>query len=445
MQIIMLSGGSGKRLWPLSNDIRSKQFLKILVDEYGNPQSMAQRVYGQICEAYPQINITVATNISQVDSIRSHMGENVNIVLEPERRDTFPAIALSCAFLAYEKNVDYNETIAVLPVDSYTEHGFFDKLKSLDKIISSDDANLALIGIKPSLATSKYGYIIPGKKISKDASEVLQFVEKPEEDIALSLIEQGALWNGGVFVFKLKYVIDILRRKLAFSDFNDLRNRYNELDRISFDYMVVEREQRVAVVPYQGTWSDIGTWRTLADEMPYNVSGYTKTEKTVNTYIVNELEIPIIALGTKDLVIAASPDGILVSDLVESSQLKPVVDNLEDTRPMFEERRWGEYTVIAKTNNSLVKQLLLYKGKAISYQTHIHRDEIWVIVSGYGEFVLDGEVKRVKEGDTLRINRGQKHSIKAISDLLITEVQIGTILSEDDIERYPDFITEEAS
>ena len=445
MQIIMLSGGSGKRLWPLSNDIRSKQFLKILIDENGNPQSMAQRVYNQISKVYPKTNITVATNISQVDSIRSHMGENVNIVLEPERRDTFPAIALSCVFLAYEKSIDLDETIAVLPVDSYTEHGFFDTLQSLDNIVSRDEANLALIGIKPTLATSKYGYIVPGKPITEYASEVLRFVEKPEEDIALSLIERGALWNGGVFVFKLKYVIDIVERYLSFSDFDDLRNRYCEFDKISFDYMVVERAQRIAVVPYQGTWSDIGIWRTLVDEMPNNVSGNTKLENTMNTYIVNELEIPVVALGTKDLIIAASPDGILVSDLVESSQLKPVVDNMENTRPMFEERRWGRYTVVARDKNSLVKQLFLYKDKAISYQTHEHRDEIWVIISGYGEFVLDGEIRKVKVGDTLRINRGQKHSIRAISDLLITEVQIGAILSEDDIERYPDIISEEAS
>jgi len=436
MQIVLLSGGSGKRLWPLSNDVRSKQFLKLLTDDDGNRQSMVQRVYGQICAAQPDARITIATNASQVESIRSQLGQNVDIVLEPERRDTFPAIALACAYLSLEKGVSKDETVVVLPCDPYTEVGFFRTLNSLDKLIAANSAEIALIGVKPLLPTSKYGYIVPESEIVTGAFKVSHFVEKPNEDKAAELINQGAYWNGGVFAFKLGNVFDIAKANTNFSSFQELYNKYNSLEKISFDYKVVEKSQRVAVVPYYGKWTDIGTWRTLADEMPVTALGAVKQEKARNTFIVNETNIPLIALGVKDLVIAASPDGILVSDLTESSQLKPLVDKLEQTRPMYEERRWGEYTVIAKNEHSLVKQLYLEPGKSISYQSHKFRDEVWVVTSGEGSFTLDGEIRTVKAGDVLKINHGQKHKISAVSELHITEVQLGEKFDEDDIERF---------
>jgi mannose-1-phosphate guanylyltransferase len=436
MQIILLSGGSGKRLWPLSNDVRSKQFLKMLTDGNGNRQSIVQRVYSQIKEVQPDVQITIATNAAQVDSIRSHLGQNVNIVLEPERRDTFPAIALACAFLALEKGINKDETVVVLPCDPYTELGFFRMLTKLDKIIKSNAADIALIGIKPSLPTSKYGYIVPLSEIETGAFKVSHFVEKPEKDMAAKLIEEGAYWNGGVFGFKLGYVLDITKKDVQFENFAELYEKYNKLEKTSFDYKVVEKADRIAVTPYFGKWTDIGTWRTLADEMPINAIGNITQENTRNVFIVNELNIPLIALGAKDLVIAASPDGILVSDLFESSHVKQVVDKLEKSRPMYEERRWGEYTVLQQNEHSLVKHLYLMAGKDISYQSHKYRDEVWVITSGEGIFTLDGESREVKAADVLTINRGQKHKIAAVSDLHITEVQLGDKFEEEDIERF---------
>jgi len=335
MQIILLSGGSGKRLWPLSNDVRSKQFIKLLKAEdncgtNGEMLSMVQRVYSQIREAQPNAQITIGTNETQVNIIKEQLGEDVGIVLEPERRDTFPAIALACAYLSSEKNVNNDETVVVLPCDPYTEVNFFKTLSNLDKIISSKAADIALIGIKPTSPTSKYGYIVPGQEIEEGANNVSRFVEKPDKENAAKLInEDGAYWNSGVFAFKLGYVLDITKSNTQFSNFKDLYNKYGELEKISFDYKVVEKAERVAVVPFAGNWTDIGTWRTLADEMPYNVLGNVIQEKNNNTFIINELDIPIIVLGAKNLVISASPDGILVSDFNESTNLKPYVEKLE--------------------------------------------------------------------------------------------------------------------
>ena len=329
MQIILLSGGSGKRLWPLSNDVRSKQFIKLLTTEK-EKQSMVQRVYAQIRKAQPEAKITIGTNESQIEIIKEQLGKDVNIVLEPERRDTFPAIALACAYLSSEKNVGKDETVIILPCDPYTEVNFFKTLSDLDKIIKSNAADIALIGIKPDSPASKYGYIVPGTKIDTSAFNVSRFVEKPDEEKAAKLIkEENAYWNSGVFAFKLGFLLDITKSNAQFKDFNDLYKNYNELEKISFDYKVVEKTKRAAVIPFHGKWTDIGTWRALADEMPYNVLGNVVQENNNNTFIINELDIPIIVLGVKNLVITASPEGILVSDFNQSANLKPFLDKLE--------------------------------------------------------------------------------------------------------------------
>jgi len=436
MQIVLLSGGSGKRLWPLSNDVRSKQFLKILEGR----QSMVQRVYAQIKETNPDAEITIATNAMQVDSIKSQLGGNVNIVLEPARRDTFPAIALACAFLASEKNVKENETVICLPCDPYADNDFFLVLKSLDDLVKNDAANLALIGIKPHSPASKYGYIVPCAQInaktdSFKAYGVSRFAEKPEEEKAALLIKEGAYWNSGVFAFKLGNVLEIAKSSVEFADYKELYAKYNELEKISFDYKVVEKEKRIAVVPYSGKWTDIGTWQSLAHEMPDTALGNVTKHNAHNAFVVNELDVPVIVMGLKDIVIAASPDGILAADLNESSGLKPLVDKLKNARPMYEERRWGEYAVLSMDEHSLVKHLFIAAGKSISYQLHKYRDEVWVITAGEGILTLDDDVKNVKAGDVIKINRGQKHKIVAVTDLQFKEVQLGDKFDENDIER----------
>jgi mannose-1-phosphate guanylyltransferase len=297
------------------------------------------------------------------------------------------------------------------------------------------------MGIKPTLATSKYGYIIPAGEMPGGAFSVARFVEKPDADTAARLIEQDAVWNGGVFAFKLGYLMNIARSQIYFSNYNDVITQYDKLEKISFDYKVVEKAQRVAMVPFGGTWTDVGTWRTLADKMSGGTHGPVVIDASENIHAVNELQIPLVVLGAKDLVVAASPDGILVSDLVQSSYLKPSVEQLGDTRPMYEERRWGEYTVFDKRSHedgedSLVKRMTLRAGKCLSYQAHGYRDEVWTIVGGEALFVLDGVKSRVKAGDVLSIKRGQKHTVLATTDVHIVEVQLGRPLIEDDIERF---------
>ncbi len=437
MNIILLSGGSGKRLWPLSNETRSKQFLKLLKDDKGNSESMVQRVYRQIRDASINDKIVIATGRSQLDSIRSQLGNAVDVVLEPERRDTFPAIALSCAYLAFEKGMYSNDIVIVLPVDPYADIEYFKTLIKMEKVVNDHIANMALMGIKPTYPSAKYGYIVP----NYDGTLVERFQEKPSEEYAKELIKDGALWNGGVFAFKLGYIMDIVKKYINFSSFKEIEEQYHNLPKISFDYEVVEKESSIAVVEYKGIWKDLGTWNTLTEVMDDNQLGNViLADSCGNTHVINELDIPVTVLGTKDIVVAASPDGILISDKRESSYLKPYVDNIHQ-RPMFEERRWGEYKVLdyvayGDGTSSLTKSLLINAGKSISYQSHAIRDEIWTIVDGTGDLLIDGHVRNVRRGDVAYITKGQKHAIFATTDLRMIEVQIGVELVESDIERY---------
>ena len=426
MEIVLLSGGSGKRLWPLSNDNRSKQFLKVLKhnNEY---ESMVQRVYRQINETLNDVNITISTSISQKAILEKQLNNNVDIVCEPSRRNTFPAILLAAAHLYLNKNVDLNETITILPIDSYVENTYFENLLKMDEIIKNNKANICLLGIKPTYPSEKYGYIIKKDKI--------EFKEKPNKELAIEYINQDALWNGGVFCLKLNYLIDYLKKYIEFNNFEDVINNFDKLEKTSFDYAVLEKESSIDVIEYNGCWKDLGTWNTLTEEIEDKIGKVITSEDCINTSIVNELNIPVVALGLKDIVVATSPDGILVSNKDKSSHLNNYLDQITD-RIKYEERIWGKYVVLEETDKKLVKTIYIDKGKNISYQKHTYRDEVWTIVSGNGLFILDDEIREVKENDVLFISKGTKHAIKAITDLELVEVQLGKNFVEDDIERY---------
>ena len=226
MHIILLSGGSGKRLWPLSNDIRSKQFIKLFETGDGQYESMVQRVFRQIRKADPTADVTIATAKSQVSAIHNQLGRDaVGISVEPCRRDTFPAIALATAYLHDVMQVGRDEPVVVCPVDPYVEDDYFEALKRLSCLAASGTADLVLMGIEPTVPSEKYGYIIP--RSSDAVSHVSTFKEKPSEEMARRYIAQGALWNGGVFAYRLGHVLDRAHELIEFSDYQDLFNKYD--------------------------------------------------------------------------------------------------------------------------------------------------------------------------------------------------------------------------
>lgn len=424
MNIILLSGGSGKRLWPLSNDIRSKQFIKMFKNENGEYESMVQRVYRQIKEVDPDANITIATSKKQVSSIHNQLGDSVSVCVEPARRDTFPAIVLASAFLKSEKKLGDNEVVIVCPVDPYVDSDYFESLLELYDMAKNGEQNLTLMGIEPTYPSEKYGYIVPKSKNKK--SDVSCFVEKPDAERAKKYIEQGALWNGGIFAFKLGYMLDIAKKHLDFENYRDVFDKYDSLEKISFDYEVVEKEKSIKVMRFSGQWKDIGSWNTFAEEMHDNVIGKAVLDdKCENTNVVNELNIPLLCMGCKNMVIAASSDGILVSDKEQSSYMKPYVNEF-DNQVMYAEKSWGSFTVLDIQENSMTIRVELMPGHSLHYHSHKYRDEVWNVVEGRGKTVVDGVERQVKAGDTIILKCGCKHTIIAETELKVIEVQIGS-------------------
>lgn len=441
MKLILLSGGSGKRLWPLSNDSRSKQFLKVLKKNNDEMQSMVQRVWGQLKSLGIENDAVIATSKSQVDMINSQLGNGVPIIIEPERRDTFPAIALAASYLYSKEHVDLEEVIGVLPVDPYVENSFFERLLDLEKTLNSSNADLGLMGITPTYPSEKYGYIIPNvEKSTQELIQVSHFKEKPATAEAEELLKQNALWNSGVFAFKLDKIISLLDQKGLPVQYDVLVQQYESLPKISFDYEVVEKTENIVALPYNGSWKDLGTWNTLTEEMGTNILGKGNMGiECEENHIINELDIPVSVLGLSNIIVAVSPDGILVSEKDASPRVKELVGDW-DQRPMYEERRWGWYRVLDHTkyddgNEVLTKRIGITASKNLSYQYHNNRSEVWTIVKGEGIFVLDDKIRVVRPGDVLEIQPGQKHAIKAVTDLEFIEVQSGSELVEEDIVR----------
>ena len=434
MNIILLSGGSGKRLWPLSNDIRSKQFIKIFKTEDGNYESMVQRVYRQIKKVDADATVTIATSKTQVSAIYNQLGESVGISVEPCRRDTFPAIALATAYLADVKGIDPEEPVIVCPVDPYVENDYFEALKALGRQAAKGEANLVLMGIEPTYPSEKYGYIIP--ETPDQIAAVSTFKEKPNAAAADEYIRQGALWNGGVFVYKLNYVLGKAHELIDFTDYQDLFAKYDTLAKISFDYAVAEKEDRIQVMRFAGQWKDLGTWNTLTEAMgESSVGDAIMNETCENVHIINELNVPVLAMGLRDVVISASPEGILVSDKEQSSYIKPFVDQIHQ-QVMFAEKSWGSFRVLDVEEESLTIKVTLNAGHSMNYHSHKNRDEVWVVISGTGRTIVDGMEQEVKAGDVITMQAGCRHTILAESELKLVEVQLGKEISVYDKQKY---------
>ena len=439
MNIILLSGGSGKRLWPLSNDIRSKQFIKIFKKEGAGDgedayESMLQRVYRQIQKIDASARVTVATSRSQVSAIHNQLCDRVAVSVEPCRKDTFPAIALATAYLVDVLKVDENEPVVVCPVDPYVGDEYFEALRSLARQAARGEAELVLMGIEPTYPSEKYGYILPE---TRDAvTGVRAFKEKPDAATAAGFIAQGALWNGGVFAYKAGYVLRKAHELITFEDYQDLYAKYDTLERISFDYAVVEREKRIQVMRYNGSWKDLGTWNTLTEAMQEPVVGKAILDKTCSdVHIVNEMNLPILAMGLHDVVIAASPEGILVSDKEQSSYIKPYVDGIEQ-QIMFAEKSWGSFRVLDTEKESLTIKVTLNAGHSMNYHSHARRDEAWVVISGTGKTVVDGMTQSVRAGDVITMSAGCRHTVIAETELKLIEVQLGKEISVHDKQKY---------
>jgi len=439
MKLILLSGGSGKRLFPLSNNVRSKQFLRVLPDELGVRISMLQRVWSQIISLGMAPDTWICASKSHCESIVNQLGDHAPIIQEPSVRDTFPAIVYSAAYLQDVQNVSDNEILTFMPVDPFVDNGFFEKIKTLESALLDSGADIALLGVRPKEASSRFGYIVPKlSSLTIPWMEVDFFEEKPPRLKAQQLVDIGSLWNCGVFAFRAGFLRKYLRDNGLPHSCVDIAANFEHLPRTSFDYAVVEKAERIIVLPYDGSWEDIGTWDVLSKHIRDDLMGIGRVVNSPETNVINELNIPVVVSGANNMMIVACPDGILIANKDDVSDMKTLIDGL-DNRPMYEERRWGTYQVldhrVVDDTEVLVKNICMKAGHSISYQRHNYRREVWTIVKGTGWFADNDSIRKVGTGDVLSIPTGNWHGIMAETDMSFIEVQSGELLVEEDIIR----------
>ena len=291
------------------------------------------------------------------------------------------------------------------------------------------------MGIEPTYPSEKYGYIIP--ESAGTVSPVKTFKEKPDAKTAAEYIARGALWNGGVFAYKLGYVLGRAHELLDFTDYQDLYQRYGTLPKISFDYAVVEKEPKIQVMRFAGQWKDMGTWNTLTEAMEEPSIGKAILNGTCqNVHVLNELDVPVLCMGLHDVVVSASPEGILVSDKEQSSYIKPYVDAI-DQQIMFAEKSWGSFRVLDVEDESMTIKVTLNPGHSMNYHSHSRRDEVWNVISGRGRAIVDGMEQPVQAGDVITMQAGCRHTIIADTELKVIEVQLGKEISVHDKQKFP--------
>ena len=340
MNIILLSGGSGKRLWPLSNDVRSKQFIKLFKnnDEY---ESMVQRVYRQVTTVDADAKITIATSKSQASAIKNQLGEKASICVEPCRRDTFPAIALAAAYLHDELGVAEDEAVVVCPVDPYVDNTYYEAVKTLQELAEQGNANLTLMGIEPTYPSEKYGYIIP--ESGDNVSKVKEFKEKPDVETARKYLAQSALWNAGIFVWNVNTIDEVIRRytpslsevmdEMSLDFFTEIEKAtvsklFPKCDKISIDYAVMEKAENIYTLPAMFGWSDLGSWGALRMLLPQDEDGNACIGEDVRMYncrnciVHTQGEKQVVVEGLNDYIIAENKDCLLVCSLKEEQKIK---------------------------------------------------------------------------------------------------------------------------
>ena len=365
MHVVLLSGGSGKRLWPLSNELRSKQYVKCIREEKGNSIcSMVQRVWKQIDAAHLGEKSIITASTGQVEIIRSQLG-NVNIAVEPERRDTFPAVVLSCAYIKDVLGAEDDERVCFIPVDPYTDNTYFETLKHLEKISVSENADVVLMGVIPNEVSTKYGYIITKFCGKGYYYEVEKFKEKPTIYEAESLVRNNALWNCGVFCVSIKKILSIASDFLQDVTYRNLYSNYSLLPNISFDYQVVEKAEKVFVVPFNGCWKDLGTWNSLSEQMETDGLGNCILEDNENTNVIN--------VRKRDMK-AVMEDGHY--KVLAYEQLKRLKKNPYTIRCSRAEDavKTAENLVAAQPDLDFVRLNLCVAGHIFNHRNHLGRD-----------------------------------------------------------------------
>ncbi len=463
---VILSGGSGTRLWPLSRVMRPKQFIS-LVDDESLFQKTLLRLKNLTQASKPIIVCNEEHRFMVAEQMQELEIKQNAIILEPAGRNTAPAIAAAAIKLMQDSGDD-DAIILVLPAD-HIIHGDECFQTAIDNAIASaEDNQLVTFGVVPDKPSTGYGYLKVSAKPTADAAvKVEQFVEKPDLKTAKKYLKDGHyFWNSGMFAFKAsQYLAEIKKLhpnifaqveksvSLAKNDLDFFRldsDSYSECDNISVDYAVMERSSKVTMVPLKSRWNDIGSWSSLWDVGSKDNSGnVTKgdvwLESVSNSYIHSENKL-VSAIGIEDLIIVETHDGVMVTSKAHDQDIKILVAQLQDAerpevmlhRKAF--RPWGNYDCLDSGERFQVKRIMVKSGQCTSMQKHFKRAEHWIVVSGTAEVTCGDKTYLLNENESTFIPLGAQHRLKnpGPEPLEIIEVQSGSYLGEDDIVRIDD-------
>lgn len=456
MKIVILAGGGGSRLFPLSRSCYPKQFLHIA----GEKSLLVQTVERFLGVAAPE-DIIIVTNKDYIYHVQAELkeagAEAAHIITEPVGRNTAPAISLAMAYVKEKLAAAVAETIFISPADHLIKpvDEFREVITKAEPL--AKDGKIVTFGIVPDKPETGYGYIKVADTIGGNAYTVEAFKEKPDEVTAASYIKAGCYyWNSGMFMFSLQTMEQELKVHahdicgIYQNGYDAMLNDFTNMPDISIDYAVAEKSAQMALVPLAGIyWNDIGSWdaiaETFSDSTGNMYSGDVIAENCSNTMILGQERL-IAGLDLQNLMIVDTPDVLLVAQKGKSQNVKQLVNKLkkekrkevDENRTMY--RPWGRYTILAEGEGYKVKRITINPGAKLSLQLHYHRSEHWTVISGTGKLTLDDKEVFFRENESTYIPIGVRHRLENPGKLplSIIEVQNGKYLGEDDIVRFDD-------
>lgn len=454
MHSIILCGGSGTRLWPLSRQNFPKQFLNL----YGD-SSLLQYTFLRMRKIMPEENIFFITNEAIFYNVLNQIREKgqgfpeKNIIVEPKSQNTFPAITYSIRYVVENSNINPNTPIVITPADSYIkdEEKYLAFLKNASESVGE---HIGTIGISPNKTETGYGYIRKGKR-NNDFYHVFEFKEKPDVETAEGYLDSGEyVWNSGTYIFSPRVFENELKKhavetyEIYRRGADHISNNFEKITATSIDYAIAEKSKNIVVFEGDFGWSDIGSFDSMAEVL--EEEGYVNERhvpwNSKNVFVYSTSDKLIATIGLEDIIIVENNDSILISKKGCGAEVGKVLKSLRENghKEVFHNiichRPWGRYEVLLDTPTYKTKKIVVYPGARLSLQSHQHRSEHWVVVSGVAEAICDDKTTILNENESTYIPIGAKHRLSnpGMENLEIIEVQIGDYLEEDDIVRYDD-------